>query len=182
MPIKVDIVNNSSQVRVKPKGNSEVKVDYNCDIKEKVLNAKIEKEIEDRKEADNTLYNLIVRKQDKIYFIDLLDESGTLPSDVLNLLISSRLNKLVYQNNIYSLASKDNRYWRYIGDTTNPNIINTIVVDSISGEYVYSAIINAELQNHINDNDRHIRNGERDFWNRKFNYTADGEILKFNRN
>ena len=182
MPIKVDIIDNSSQVRVRPKGQEEVHVKGGCDTTGKHLEAKIDKEIVDRKEADEELQRQIITKQDKIVFITLLDGHGTLEEDVLNLLISSRLNKLVYLDNIYSLSTKDNRYWRYMGDTTDPNILHTIVVDTVTGEYIFSEIGNAELQNHIADNNRHLREGEREFWNNKLNLTTEDELLEFNRN
>lgn len=181
MPIKVDIVDNSSQVRVKPKSNDEVHVHGGCDTTGKALNAKIDKEIVDRKEADKELYNLIITKQDKIHFITIFEPVGTLPQDVLNLLMSSRLNKLVYNNNIYSLSMKNNNYWRYMGDTTDPNTLNTIVVDSVLGNYTYSSISNSLLLDHIADDNRHIREGERQFWNNKLNCETDEEILEFNR-
>lgn len=182
MPIKVDIVDNSSLVRVKPKCNDEVKVKSDCDTTGKYLEAKIDNEIVERKEADEELQRQIITKQDKIWFITVFDAQGTLEEDVLNLLISSRLNKLVYNENIYSLSTKDNRYWRYMGDTTDPNMLNTIVVDTVTGEYTYSLIGNALLQEHIADNNRHLRPGEREFWNNKLNVEIDEELLEFNRN
>lgn len=182
MPIKVDIVDNSTQVKVKQKSTQDVHVKSNCDIKEHYLDSKLEQEINDRREADAELQSQIVRKQDKIYFIDVPSATGTFLESVLNLLISSRLNKLVYLDNIYSLSMKDNRYWRYMGDTTDPNMLNTIVVDTVTGEWTYSSIGNAVLQNHIADNNRHLREGEREFWNNKLNFAKDDEILEFNRN
>ena len=172
MPIKVDVINNHSGVHVKP----------GCDATGKYLEAKIDQEIVDRKEADNELQKQIITKQDKIVFITVSEPIGTLSEDVLNLLISSRLNKLVYLENVYSLSTKDNRYWRYMGQTTDPNMLNTIVVDTVTGEYTYSSIGNAVLQNHIADNNRHLREGEREFWNNKLNLEADEELLTFNRN
>lgn len=75
-------------------------------------------------------------------------------------------------------------------DTNN----NTIIVPGIKiGDglaYVTSlpfvgddvvAAIRAELNNHINDNVRHITAEERTFWNNKLNTTLDGEILVLNR-
>ena len=101
---------------------------------------------------------------------------------MLNLLISSRLNKLVYNESVYSLSIKEGKYWRYMGETTDPNILHTIVVDSVTGDYVFSEIGNAELQNHIADDNRHLRPGEREFWNNKLNVETTEELLKFNRN
>ena len=75
-------------------------------------------------------------------------------------------------------------------DTNN----NTIIVPGIKiGDglaYVTSlpfvgddviAAVRAELNNHINDNVRHITAAERTFWNNKINTTLDGEILVLNR-
>lgn len=184
MPIKVDIVDNSTQVKVKQKSTQDVHVKSNCDIKEHVLDSKIEQEIKDRREADAYLQYEIdnINAQGKIHFITVYTATGTFSTEVLNLLISDRLNKLVYLDNIYSLSMKDNRYWRYMGDTTDPNTLNTIVVDTVTGEWTYSSIGNAVLQNHIADNNRHLREGEREFWNNKLNFEADGELLEFNRN
>ena len=43
------------------------------------------------------------------------------------------------------------------------------------------AAVRAELNNHINDNIRHITSTERTFWNNKINTELDGEVLVFNR-
>ena len=55
MPIDVKIVNNSSQVRVKPKSQDEVKVKSDCDTKEKVIESKLKQEREERIAADEYL-------------------------------------------------------------------------------------------------------------------------------
>ena len=44
-----------------------------------------------------------------------------------------------------------------------------------------AAAIRSELNEHINDNIRHITSAERTFWNNKLNCTIDGENLQFNR-
>ena len=69
-----------------------------------------------------------------------------------------------------------------MGSTTDPNNLNTIVVDTVTGEWTYSAIGNATLQEHIADNNRHLRSGEREFWNNKLNVVNQDELLEFNRN
>lgn len=43
------------------------------------------------------------------------------------------------------------------------------------------AAVRAELNNHINDEVKHITAQERTFWNNKINTELDGEILVFNR-
>jgi hypothetical protein len=97
-------------------------------------------------------------------------------------LISNELDEVVYQGDYYTLAFRDDNELRYMGYTEDPNTLNIIVVNRVTGEYVYSQIVNGLLIDHINDNERHINEGERDFWNRKLNYETEGEILTFNRN
>lgn len=43
------------------------------------------------------------------------------------------------------------------------------------------AAVRSELNDHINDNIRHITSAERTFWNNKLNTDIDGEILVLNR-
>lgn len=75
-------------------------------------------------------------------------------------------------------------------DTNNNNIIVPGIKISDGYAYVTSlpfvgddviAAIRSELNNHINDNVRHITAEERTFWNNKLNTTLDGEILVLNR-
>ena len=79
------------------------------------------------------------------------------------------------------MSYKDRQFRRYLLSGIDPNVLYTIVVDTTTGEYTYSEIGNAELQNHIADNERHIREGEREFWNNKLNFNQEGELLEFNR-
>jgi len=180
MPIPVKVHDNSSTVKVKPTNNTDaININYGCNTEGARLESLIKTETIERKEADEILR---VTKQDKIYFIHLSTAQGILSEEMLNLLISSRLNKLVYQDNIYSLCLKQDNWWRYIGDTIDPNIKQTIVVNVANGEYAYSQIDNLLLLNHIEDDNRHLRTGEREFWNNKLNLTAQDELLEFNRN
>lgn len=75
-------------------------------------------------------------------------------------------------------------------DTNNNNIIVPGIKISDGQAYVTSlpfvgddviAAIRSELNDHINDNVRHITAEERTFWNNKLNTTLDGEILVLNR-
>lgn len=75
-------------------------------------------------------------------------------------------------------------------DINNNNIIVPGIKISDGHAYVTSlpfvgddviAAIRSELNNHINDNIRHITAEERTFWNNKLNTTLDGEILVLNR-
>lgn len=204
MPIKIDVLDNSSQVRVKSKSNNTIKVlpetesdninvkpksncdeiaiDAGCNVIGKQLDAKIDKEIEDRKAADKYLQDQLINKQDKIQFIIIDESEGIISQRDLSILNYSRLNKIIYNNNTYSLGFKDTNEWRYVGATTDPNAINTILINPTTGEYRYESIGNAVLQNHIADMNRHLRDGEREFWNNKLNLNQQGEVLSFNRN
>ncbi len=199
MSIKIDIIDNSSEVRVKPKAKEEVRTKietkdgsvlvkpdssdniHTCVTSDSSLQKQIDAEILARKKADEELESQIIHKQDRIYFIDINQSEGTLAPTVLNLLISSRLNKLVYLDNVYSLSYKGNEYYRYTGGSTDPNYINTITVNVTTGDYYYESISNVVLRNHITNQDRHLRPGEREFWNNKLNFEAEGELLEFNR-
>lgn len=182
MPIKVNVHDNTSTIKVKPSCSDTIKVESGCASEGTRLEALIKEETKERKEADEYLQYQILNKEDKIKYIEIFSSEGTFDNEVLNLLISNRLNRIIYNDNYYMLSTKDNRYWRYMGQTTDPNTLNTIVVDTISGEWTYSYIENAVLQNHIADNNRHLREGEREFWNNKLNLEAQGELLEFNRN
>ena len=181
MTTRIKIHDNTSTIRVNPvDNNDEVKVRQNNSA---YLDSKINKEIQDRINADNQLQEEINQKQDTIKFININSERGFLDEESLNLLISSKVNKILYLNsNIYSLGSINNKYWRYIGETTDPNMIQTIVIDTETGEYVYSAIGNKVLQDHIADNERHVTQEEKNCWNNKLNFERNGETLQFNRN
>lgn len=181
MSIPVRIIDNNSQIKVKVKGNDNIPVKSNCNVDKNRLEDLIKQERKERIAADEYLEAQIVDKQDKIKYIELFTPTGILDEEMLNLLISDRLNRIIYLDNYYMLSTKDNRYWRYMGQTTDPNILNTIVVDTSTREWTYSEIGNAELQNHIADNNRHLREGEREFWNNKLNCETAGELLEFNR-
>ena len=182
MPIDVRIHDNTNTVRVKPSSNDLVKVSSGCAAEGSRLESLIKEERKERIAADEDLQYQILNKEDKIKYIEVFSSSGTFDEEVLNLLISNRLNRIIYNDNYYMLSTKDNRYWRYMGQTTDPNMLNTIVVDTVNREWTYSSIGNAELQNHIADNNRHLREGEREFWNNKLNFETNEELLEFNRN
>lgn len=182
MPVPIKIKDNNSTVLVRPSSPDNVPVKSDCNTKEKVLENKIDTEIVERKEADIVLQNQIDEKQDKIKYIEITSPMGYLDESMLNLLIRDYANKIVYNDEYYALSTKTSQYRRYLAPTTDPNVMHTVLVDVTTGRYVYSEIPNAELQNHIADNERHVNPGERDFWNNKLNFETYGEILEFNRN
>ena len=64
MPIKIDVVDNSSQVRVKPTDNKTVKLKDDCDTKEARIDSLIKTERAERIAADQLLQST---KQDLGY-------------------------------------------------------------------------------------------------------------------
>jgi len=177
MPIKVDVIDTSSTVRVRPKSNEIVRTENGEVIFDRALAAKLAEETKERKAADLELqaqldtkpsqFDLTFTKDtgelkleafDKFGnpvdttsttievpeaadFIVVEEPHGIFSEDLLNYLIANKLNKLVYLHYIYSLAYTDERYWIYtVGSAIDPGIIYTIVVDTTTGEYVYSEI------------------------------------------
>ena len=74
MPIKINLHDNTSHVRVKPKDASdEVKIKNDPCIQNKVLESQIKEEIGNRQKADQELQKQIDKKQDEIRFVVIRD-------------------------------------------------------------------------------------------------------------
>ena len=188
MPIKVDLVSNSSQIRVKPTDNKDVKVISDAAVIDKVQDAKINKEIAERKAADNLLQIQIDQKQDEIAFITVYELAGIIPSQELAILVKNKVNRLVYQDQIYCLSIEEGNIRKYF--TTTPTTeYNEIDVNITNGGYGIKSTIAPEIKEHLEDEDRHIRVGEREAWNNKeyasieldSDSDSDGLILVFNK-
>ena len=88
MPIKVDLVDNCSSVRVKPKSNQPVRAEHGEAIFDHALEAKLGIETRERKEADAELqrqldkkpsqFNLIYTKENSELKLDAFDKNGDL--------------------------------------------------------------------------------------------------------
>ena len=105
MPIKLNVVDNNSEVRVKPKSNDEVRLKPDCGIDNARYEALVNKEKQDRIAADELLQN---EKQNKGYIRleDYLKSGpiGKFDPETLNLLTSYLVNKLSFNGYIYSLS------------------------------------------------------------------------------
>lgn len=90
MAIKVKIHDNDSQIKVKPIDNTdEIKLKSDCGLKERVLDAKINKEIEDRENADAILQEEIDEIAQKTPEVDnativINDENKIALNQILN--------------------------------------------------------------------------------------------------
>ena len=175
MPIEVDVHNNTSQVRVKPTGDSVVDIKSGCDI--------------DKKRIEALIQELQKTKQD-LGFIALdefvIDGShGTLPNDLLNLLINYLINKVSYRDNIYYLILSDETTLVYYCpvDGISPN---KVTVYKYSHQFILSnEILNIDhsaLQNLDYLSSGHtgfagIEFGTTEYWNSKSSYVPPQGML-----
>ena len=199
MPVKLNIVDNNSEVRVKPKSNDEVRLKPDCGIDNARYEALVNKERQERIAADEILQRQIT--ENKINFIPLdsyiteqtsYQKSGVLPESILLFLRSNRLNKVVLGNKIYYLSIKDDNIQQYFSNTSNnipnePNF-NRVDLNTDTGEFIIKdSWLDAQMKkaiNHMNDTNIHITPEERVFWNNKLNCEDEvsGEELILNRN
>lgn len=195
MPIKLNIVDNNSEVRVKPKSNDEVRLKPDCGIDNARYEALVNKEKQERIAADEVLQRQIT--ENKINFIPLdsyiteqtsVQKSGVLPESILLFLRSNRLNKVVLGNKIYYLSIKNGNIQQYFSNTSNnipnePNF-NRVDLNIDTGEFtIKDTWLDAQMKNHMNDTNIHITPKERVFWNNKLNCEDEvsGEELILNR-
>lgn len=199
MPVKLNIVDNNSEVRVKPKSNDEVRLKPDCGIDNARYEALVNKERQERIAADEILQRQIT--ENKINFIPLdsyiteqtsYQKSGVLPESILLFLRSNRLNKVVLGNKIYYLSIKDGNIQQYFSNTSDsipnePNF-NRVDLNTDTGEFIIKdSWLDAQMKkaiNHMNDTNIHITPEERVFWNNKLNCEDEvsGEELILNRN
>lgn len=94
--------------------------------------------------------------------------SGQLTSDELELLLRNPQNGLVYRGAIYYPATDDPNSTTIKYNAIDASVEeNQLVVDKESGEYQLLTIADPRLQEHIDDNVRHITAAERQSWNSK---------------
>lgn len=199
MPIKLDVVDNNSEVRVKVKSKDEVRLKPDCGIDNARYEALVNKERQERIAADEILQRQIT--DNKINFIPLdsyiteqtsVQKSGVLPESILLFLRSNRLNKVVLGNKIYYLSIKNGNIQQYFSNTSNnipnePNF-NRVDLDIDTGEFtIKDTWLDEQMKkaiNHMNDTNIHITPEERIFWNNKLNCEDEvsGEELILNRN
>lgn len=199
MPIKLNVVDNNSEVRVKVKSKDEVRLKPDCGIDNARYEALVNKERQERIAADEILQAQIT--ENKINFIPLdsyiteqtsYQKSGVLPESILLFLRSNRLNKVVLGNKIYYLSIKNGNIQQYFSNTSDnipnePNF-NRVDLNTDTGEFtIVDSWLDAQMKlaiDHINNQDIHITPEERIFWNNKLNCEDEvsGEELILNRN
>ncbi len=165
MPIKVDINNNSSHVRVRPISQDEVRVKpkdnqtviikpettteqvntrAGTDILIIQRDKKIEAEKKERIEADDKLNQ---QKQDKIKFIEVYDLQGVIDPANLSLLNNSLVNQILYNHTYYKLVFKDGQVRKYF-TASQATVYNEIDIDMATGYYRIIQKVDPALQEH----------------------------------
>ena len=104
------------------------------------------------------------KKQDEIFFINLVQPSGIFNPNVMPYL--NNVNRLVYRNKIYYLTEKTENFKRYTSKTeeTRLDIIN---VDLTTRVYEVTTSVNQALIDHINNTDIHVTPEDKERWNNK---------------
>lgn len=105
MPIKLNVVDNNSNVRVKPKSNDEVRLKPDCGIDNARYEALVNKERQERIEADQELQDT----KQNLGYIRLEDylrsgSIGQFDPKTTELLKKYLVNKLSFNGYIYSLS------------------------------------------------------------------------------
>lgn len=122
MAIKLNVVDNNSSVKLGTIDNtSNVKLGTGTSVNLKRLELLI-------KNLEETKQNLGFIVIDEYVFEE--QQRGVIPQSMLNLLTSYLVNKLSYNDNIYSLSkiNEDNTY-EYISSSANPNTIRVNIID-----------------------------------------------------
>lgn len=172
MPIDINIVDNNSTIKNVhiTDNNSEVKVKSNCSISNSRLEALI-------RELQKTKQNLGF-----IYLDDYLPQdefTGTIPTLVLNLLISYLINKIKFKNNIYSLSNELGNYLEYVCVGVIPN---TIKINKTTGEVTIYNTSLTSLNYHPTNHKGFagIEFGTTEYWDERPTYVpVEGMIIVY---
>jgi len=162
MPIKVNMHDSSSTVRVRPVNNtSEVPVRSDCNVDHKRLEGLIHQEAEERKEADIVLQDQIDEINISIpNFIPINDLHGYLEETLLNLLIENKVNRISFESRVYYLSMIEGNIRKYFS-TVASSSLNEIDVNIETGEYEVKSTLDKIVEDHLNDNTSHITELER---------------------
>jgi len=118
------------------------------------------------------------KKQDKIQFIEIPIEAGPqgiIPEDKFNLIIDNKVNKLMYNGNIYTLSMISGNIRKYY-TSFGIKLDNALDIDMTTAEYIIYSNTDEALTEHMNDSVVHITREEREAWNEKV--TAYAEAIE----
>ncbi len=162
MPIKLNVVDNNSSVRVKTKSNDEVRLQPDCGIDNARYEALVNKEKQERIAADQLLQET---KQNKGYIQveDYLVSGpiGQFDPETLELLKSYLVNKLSFNGYIYSLSITNGNKAIYF--CPRETEYNKVEVDFTNGSFGL-----------LKNNEHTVTQEQIDFWNNKVTAYAIG--------
>lgn len=180
MPIDIGIHDNSSIVKVKPEGDSNVRVKSGCGIDDKRLEALI-------KELQKNKQNKGFVALDSYVYPDTL-QGRIIDNDVLNLLRNYLINKVSYKDTIYYLISDEDLndslvYYCYIQEA-NPNYVT---LNKSTGTFVLSKMFldHSKLSNLDYLSSGHsgfagIEFGSTEYWDSREDYVpVEGMIVVY---
>lgn len=152
-------------------------------VMEHIQNAYMHIQPGEREQLRDTLLSK-VNRADIENAVQIETATGTFTEEVLTSLTDNRLKPILYNNELYTYTIKKNGIHRYTTVSDDPNVVRYIDVNTETGAWTYGVNINQTLEDHINDQVRHITAAERTFWNNKINCvdTVSEERLILNRN
>lgn len=124
-----------------------------------------------------------VDRTDLTEYVEINEVEGAFDPETLALLQTNPLKQIKYDDCIYTLTMHRGAIYRYTTGADDANFVKYIDVNVSASTWHCYNNPNAVLQEHINDQVRHITASERVFWNNKLNYdTVSEERLVLNRN
>ena len=162
MPIKVDISNNRSEIKVNGSSSSEVKVRNECGTSSKILESQI-KHLQKHKEDIGFIF------LDGYINENSLD--GTLPKAELDLLSSYLINKVSYLGNIYYLNEEEENTLIYF--CAKPGVEhNKVDLNKETGYFEITETVNTSDHSALYNLD-YLRSGHTGFAGIEFGTTAE---------
>lgn len=124
-----------------------------------------------------------VSQEDVNESVVIFTDTGIFTQEELEELMNNSLKTIQYGNQLYKLIMKNGNIYKYVTLKPNVNELSYVSVNINNGRWTYETYTNTVLDDHINDQVRHITAEERSFWNNKLNTEGvDLESLILNRN
>ena len=168
MPIKVDLHDSNSEIRVKPESSQEIKVGHGPGIDIKRLEALI-------RELQETKQDLGFIPIDE--FLNIDTHQGTIPGELLNLLINYLINKISLFNEVYYLVLSDNNDALVYYCSNADVLLNQVIINKQTGNFFvenhpikHSVLSNLDFLTSGHTGFAGIEFGTTDFWNMRRDY------------
>lgn len=116
--------------------------------------------------------------------VEINAPTGTFNEATLNSLLNNRIKPIQYNGKLFTYTVRQDNKYRYLTTSEDPNEVQYVEVNIETGTWEYKVNSNQVLEDHIQDQVRHITANERTFWNSKLNCidTVSEERFILNRN